>query len=232
MPFGAVAPSGRLNCGALGSVHADLVDLSEGGLCLMLPTPLALNFGDRVELVLHENFGVGSLHIELEVRWTQANPMGLKLGLRFLDPQFCPSGTFLRRYLDTDFFSDRRSVSSRRSSPRRVLPIGQEGLMGQLACPGAGWAEVQVMDLSKGGVCVSFSGPLAIHRGQMVMLSLRDSLSSDTLALEAQVRWLQTTPAGHTAGLQFSDHRFAPSRTFLRRYLAPGGAADPPSPSA
>lgn len=110
MPFGGVAPSGRLNFGDQGSVHADLVDISDGGVCVMLSTPIALACGDALELTLHENFGSGSIQLDLELCWLIETPVGLKLGCRFRDPQFAPSATFLKRYLDTDFSDDRRSL--------------------------------------------------------------------------------------------------------------------------
>lgn len=109
MPFGGVAPSGRLRFGDQGCVHADLVDISDGGVCVMLATPLALTRGAALELTLHENFGSGSIQLELELCWLIETPVGLKLGCRFRDPQFAPAATFLKRYLDTDFSDDRRS---------------------------------------------------------------------------------------------------------------------------
>jgi len=108
MPFGGVAPSGRLCCADQGCAHADLIDISEGGICVMLSSPLQLRSGDILDLTLHENFGTGSIAMQLELRWFFDTPMGLKLGGRFIDPQFSPSSTFLKRYLETDFSSERR----------------------------------------------------------------------------------------------------------------------------
>jgi len=109
MPFGGVAPSGRLCTGEQVCVHADLVDISEGGTCVLLSAPIAVQRGDILELTLHENFGSGSIQIQLELRWVVETPMGVKLGGRFVDPAFSPAGTFLKRYLETDFSSERRS---------------------------------------------------------------------------------------------------------------------------
>lgn len=108
LPFGGVAPSGRICRDGLGCVHASLVDLSEGGTCVLLSTPLPLNLGDKLELTLHENFGFGTLQVELEVRWLVETPMGLRVGGRFLDPAFRPSATFLKTYLEADFGNQRR----------------------------------------------------------------------------------------------------------------------------
>ena len=102
MPFGGVAPSGRL-CNSQGCVHADLVDLSEGGTCVLLSAPMEANPGDILELTLHESFGSGSVAVQLELRWVEPTPIGLKLGGRFIDPGFTPADTFLKTYLDTDF---------------------------------------------------------------------------------------------------------------------------------
>ena len=110
MPFGGVAPSGRLCFQDQGCVHADLVDISDGGVCVMLSTTIAVACGDALELTLHENFGSGSIQLDLELCWQIETPVGLKLGCRFRDPQFAPSATFLKRYLDTDFSDDRRSL--------------------------------------------------------------------------------------------------------------------------
>lgn len=109
MPFGGVAPSGRICCERLGCVHADLIDISEGGICVLLTSPIPLNLGDRLALTLHENFGFGTLEVELEVRWLVETPMGLRVGGRFLDPEFRPSTTFLKTYLEADFGSHRRA---------------------------------------------------------------------------------------------------------------------------
>lgn len=108
MPFGGVAPSGRL-CLGDSCVHADLVDISEGGTCVLLANAIALHQGDRLTLTLHENFGTGSLEVELEVRWLVETSMGVRVGARFLDPAFNPAATFLKTYLDADFGGDRRS---------------------------------------------------------------------------------------------------------------------------
>ena len=108
MPFGGVAPSGRICNEGQVCVHADLVDISEGGTCVLLTNPMPLNLGDRLALTLHENFGLGSLEVELEVRWLVETPMGLRVGGRFLDPEFRPSSTFLKTYLEADFGSNRR----------------------------------------------------------------------------------------------------------------------------
>lgn len=109
MPFGGVAPSGRICRDGQVCAHADLVDLSEGGICVLLPNPMPLKLGDRLVLTLHENFGFGSLDVDLEVRWLVETPIGLRVGGRFLDPAFKPSDTFLKTYLDTDFGGHRRS---------------------------------------------------------------------------------------------------------------------------
>ena len=109
MPFGGVAPSGRICCEPHGCVHADLIDVSEGGSCVLLSSPMPLQLGDRLALTLHENFGTGTLQVELEVRWLVETPMGLRVGGRFLDPEFRPSTTFLKTYLEADFGSHRRS---------------------------------------------------------------------------------------------------------------------------
>ena len=108
MPFGGVAPSGRICNECQVCVHADLVDISEGGTCVLLTNPMPLNLGDRLALTLHENFGFGSLEVELEVRWLVETPMGLRVGGRFRDPAFRPSTTFLKTYLEADFGSNRR----------------------------------------------------------------------------------------------------------------------------
>lgn len=108
LPFGGVAPSGRICRDGLGCVHASLVDLSEGGACLLLTTPSALNLGDKLELTLHENFGFDSLQVDLEVRWLVETPIGLRVGCRFLDPAFRPSTTFLKTYLEADFGNRQR----------------------------------------------------------------------------------------------------------------------------
>jgi len=109
MPFGGVAPSGRICCESHGCVHADLIDISEGGTCVLLASAMPLNLGDRLSLTLHENFGLGSLEVELEVRWLVETPMGLRVGGRFLDPAFRPSQTFLKTYLEADFGGQRSS---------------------------------------------------------------------------------------------------------------------------
>ena len=111
MPFGGVAPSGHVCVDGQGCVHADLVDLSEGGICVLITSPLALSPGDRLALTLHENFGVGTIQVGLELCWMLETPMGLRLGARFLDPGFSPSATFLQRYLETDFSHDHRPGS-------------------------------------------------------------------------------------------------------------------------
>ena len=108
MPFGGVAPSGRICCEGQGCVHADLIDISEGGICVLLASPMLLKLGDPLVLTLHENFGFGSLEVELEVRWLVETPMGLRVGGRFRDPAFRPSTTFLKTYLEADFGSHRR----------------------------------------------------------------------------------------------------------------------------
>ena len=107
MPFGGVAPSGRICCEGQGCVHADLIDISEGGICVLLASPMLLKLGDPLVLTLHENFGFGSLEVELEVRWLVETPMGLRVGGRFRDPAFRPSTTFLKTYLEADFGSHR-----------------------------------------------------------------------------------------------------------------------------
>lgn len=109
MPFGGVAPSGRICCDPHGCVHADLIDISEGGTCVLLASPMPLKHGDRLSLTLHENFGFSSLEVELEVRWLVETPMGLRVGGRFLDPAFRPSQTFLKTYLEADFGGQRSS---------------------------------------------------------------------------------------------------------------------------
>jgi len=103
LPFGGVAPSGRIRCEPHGTVHADLVDLSEGGICVLLPSPIPLKHGDRLALTLHENFGFGKLEVELEARWLVQTTLGLRVGARFVDPEFRPANTFLKTYLEADF---------------------------------------------------------------------------------------------------------------------------------
>jgi hypothetical protein len=109
MPFGGVAPSGRICCAGRGCVHADLIDVSEGGTSVLLASPLPLKLGDRLSLTLHETFGFESLDVELEVRWLVSTPMGLRVGARFVDPAFRPSATFLKAYLEADFGGRRRA---------------------------------------------------------------------------------------------------------------------------
>ena len=102
IPPGVVGPGGLLHRNHLGCVPVDLIDISDGGTCVLLAMPIAIQPGDIVDLSLDEIDGPGRLQLAMEVRWLLELPTGLRLGGRFLDREFRPSRTFLRPYLMAD----------------------------------------------------------------------------------------------------------------------------------
>ena len=82
MPFGGVAPSGRLCFRDQGCVHADLVDISDGGACLLVGLPFWADSGQRGVLRFGKP-GQASHRQVVEICWQDPWEQGLALGVAF-----------------------------------------------------------------------------------------------------------------------------------------------------
>ena len=101
VPFGPGSPSGAIINPAGLSLHVNLWDVSEGGLCLVARGELADRPGTVMVLELHSGVGVENVRLEMQLVWAaeEEGRFGTFVGLQFLEGQTLPNGTFLDRYL-------------------------------------------------------------------------------------------------------------------------------------
>ena len=65
------------------------------------------------------------------------------------------------------------------------------------------WLMVDILDISKGGMCLMASGAHTIPRGQHLLLDVRSHPGLGQLRLEAEVRWCSNCLSFTTLGVRF-----------------------------
>lgn len=101
VPFGPGSPSGALINPAGASLHVNLWDVSEGGLCVVARGQIVERPGTVMVLELHSGVGVENVRFEMQLVWAaeEEGRFGTFVGLQFLEGQTLPNGTFLDRFL-------------------------------------------------------------------------------------------------------------------------------------
>lgn len=101
VPFGPGSPSGALINPDGRSLHVNLWDVSEGGLCLVARGEITDRPGTVMVLELHSGVGVENVRLEMQLVWAaeEEGRFGTFVGLQFPEGQTLPNGTFLDRYL-------------------------------------------------------------------------------------------------------------------------------------
>ena len=92
---------------------------------------------------------------------------------------------------------------SRRSSERRLLPLGMPA---NLRLPNGDRVVVNLRDLSDGGVCAMRNGSLPLQVGNQVELELIDYDHGQRLEVSATVRWVKPGRFSTAIGLQFEQN--------------------------
>ncbi|MFM7313926.1 MAG: PilZ domain-containing protein [Cyanobium sp.] len=84
------------------------------------------------------------------------------------------------------------------------------------------WLLADILDISRGGLCILLSGPLQLRNEQALQLDVRSHPSFGTLRLEADVRWCSCSSSFTTIGVAFRQTlpeipRLALERRSVRR---------------
>jgi hypothetical protein len=102
MPFGGVAPVGELANATGQKWHISLWDVSMGGLCVVVDTPVEEALGSLLSISVYESFGLGSAFFKAHLRWRTIEADNTYLGLEFEDQDLLKKGCFLIDYVNTD----------------------------------------------------------------------------------------------------------------------------------
>jgi hypothetical protein len=102
MPFGGVAPVGELTNSTGQKWHISLWDVSMGGLCVMVDSPIDDALGSLLSMSIYESFGLGSAFFNAYLRWRTTEADNTYLGLEFEDQDLLKNGCFLIDYVNTD----------------------------------------------------------------------------------------------------------------------------------
>jgi predicted MFS family arabinose efflux permease len=94
---------GRLSINKLGNKwHISLWDVSMGGLCVVVDTPVTEPLGSLFSISVYESFGLGSAFFNAHLRWRTTEADNTYLGMQFEDPNLLKNGCFLIDYVTTD----------------------------------------------------------------------------------------------------------------------------------
>ena len=102
MPFGGVAPVGEMAAPSGQKWHISLWDVSMGGLCVVVDTPVTEPLGSLFSISVYESFGLGSAFFNAHLRWRTTEADNTYLGMQFEDPNLLKNGCFLIDYVTTD----------------------------------------------------------------------------------------------------------------------------------
>ena len=102
MPFGGVAPVGEMACPMGQKLHISLWDVSMGGLCVVVDSPVDTPMGSLFAISVYESFGLGSAFFNAHLRWRTIEADNTYLGLEFEDQDLLKKGCFLIDYVNTD----------------------------------------------------------------------------------------------------------------------------------
>lgn len=102
MPFGGVAPGGEIASPEGQKWHISLWDVSMGGLCVVVDSPMEAPLGTLLAISIYENFGFGSAFFNAHLRWRTTEADNTYLGLQFEDQDLLDQGCFLIDYVNTD----------------------------------------------------------------------------------------------------------------------------------
>jgi len=102
MPFGGVAPVGEMACPGGQKWHISLWDVSMGGICVVVDSPMDEPFGTSFAISVYESFGLGSAFFNAHLRWRTMEANSTYLGLEFEDQALLQNGCFLIDYVNTD----------------------------------------------------------------------------------------------------------------------------------
>ncbi len=87
---------------------------------------------------------------------------------------------------------------------------GEHGLVGR-------WLLADILDISKGGMCLMVSGSLHVPAEQPLMLDVRSHPGFGVLRLEVTVRWCRCSASFTTFGVSFLEPLAAVPRLELER---------------
>ena len=102
MPFGGVAPGGEMASPEGQKWHISLWDVSMGGLCVVVDSPMEAPLGTLLAISIYENFGFGSAFFNAHLRWRTTEADNTYLGLQFENQDLLEQGCFLIDYVNTD----------------------------------------------------------------------------------------------------------------------------------
>lgn len=102
MPFGGVAPVGEMACPMGNKWHISLWDVSMGGICVVVDSPVDTPMGSLFAISVYESFGLGSAFFNAHLRWRTTEADNTYLGLEFEDQDLLKKGCFLIDYVNTD----------------------------------------------------------------------------------------------------------------------------------
>ena len=102
MPFGGVAPGGEMASPEGQKWHISLWDVSMGGLCVDVDSPMEAPLGTLLAISIYENFGFGSAFFNAHLRWRTTEADNTYLGLQFENQDLLEQGCFLIDYVNTD----------------------------------------------------------------------------------------------------------------------------------
>ena len=102
MPFGGVAPVGEMACPGGQKWHISLWDVSMGGICVVVHSPMDEPFGTSFAISVYESFGLSSAFFNAHLRWRTMEANSTYLGLEFEDQDLLQNGCFLIDYVNTD----------------------------------------------------------------------------------------------------------------------------------
>ena len=102
MPFGGVAPVGEMASPSGEKWHVGLWDVSLGGICIVVDSPVNEALGTLFSLSIYENFGFGSAFFNANLRWRTTEADNTYLGLEFEDQELLSNNCFLMHYVNTD----------------------------------------------------------------------------------------------------------------------------------
>jgi hypothetical protein len=101
MPGGA-APEGEMASAKGQKWHISLWDVSMGGLCVVVDSPVDEPLGSLMAISVYESFGLGSAFFNVYLRWNTVEANATYLGLQFEDQELLNKGCFLMDYVDLD----------------------------------------------------------------------------------------------------------------------------------
>jgi len=101
MPGGA-APEGEMASLKGQKWHISIWDVSMGGLCVVVDSPLDEPLGSLMAISVYESFGLGSAFFNAYLRWNTFEANTTYLGLQFEDKELLNKGCFLMDYVDLD----------------------------------------------------------------------------------------------------------------------------------